>query len=215
MIKCSKCQETKADVDFHWANKTRGIRQRVCKACRVNKKPPVWTEDGRVCRDCKEFKSLDNYYFSQNAPVTRCKSCYSDWVNEKIALRPVASEDEMRNCNSCNEIKSISEYSKDKSSPGGRESTCRACRRVQRSLYTWGININGYTHCSICSEEFDKIKPQAAVDHDHSCCPGRRSCGKCVRGVLCHRCNQGLGLFRDNPAYLEAAADYLKNGARI
>jgi hypothetical protein len=37
--------------------------------------------------------------------------------------------------------------------------------------------------CYMCGR-----KPQArrlAIDHDHKCCPGKISCGKCVRGLLC------------------------------
>lgn len=33
------------------------------------------------------------------------------------------------------------------------------------------------------------------VDHDHSCCPGEFSCGKCVRGLLCITCNVVAGHF--------------------
>jgi hypothetical protein len=47
------------------------------------------------------------------------------------------------------------------------------------------------------------------VDHDHSCCPGTRSCGKCVRALLCAECNLGIGQFRDNPFKVYGAYRYL------
>jgi hypothetical protein len=32
------------------------------------------------------------------------------------------------------------------------------------------------------------------VDHDHDCCPGRETCGKCIRGLLCQPCNHKMGI---------------------
>ena len=49
------------------------------------------------------------------------------------------------------------------------------------------------------------------IDHDHSCCPGKKSCGECVRGLLCSRCNPMLGMARDDKEILRSAVDYLEN----
>jgi hypothetical protein len=66
--------------------------------------------------------------------------------------------------------------------------------------------------CAICQTEFTPTV-KAHTDHDHSCCPrtkASRTCGKCIRGLLCGRCNTGIGQLRDNPQYLRAAADYIE-----
>jgi hypothetical protein len=41
------------------------------------------------------------------------------------------------------------------------------------------------------------------------CCPGKKSCGKCIRGLLCARCNSAIGLFDEDPVTLHAAVEYL------
>ena len=62
--------------------------------------------------------------------------------------------------------------------------------------------------CKICDIELLKengvrnCKRGHVVDHCHT--TGR------IRGILCHRCNQGLGLFRDNPDFLATAIKYLQ-----
>ena len=63
--------------------------------------------------------------------------------------------------------------------------------------------------CAICGTQ-DPGKRGWHIDHDHSCCPGKTSCGLCVRGLLCSRCNIGLGFFLDNINALRAAEAYLE-----
>ncbi len=61
--------------------------------------------------------------------------------------------------------------------------------------------------CAVCKLEFTNT-PQ--VDHNHSCCSGNKSCGKCVRGLLCIPCNIALGCLRDSIDNCLSAADYLR-----
>lgn len=63
--------------------------------------------------------------------------------------------------------------------------------------------------CAICGQLSDET---LHIDHDHFCCPkAGGSCGKCIRGLLCARCNRGLGGFNDSPDTLIAASNYLIN----
>lgn len=63
--------------------------------------------------------------------------------------------------------------------------------------------------CAICAADAPGGRGGWHIDHDHSCCPAGRSCGACVRGLLCHNCNTGLGRFADDTGRLQNAIDYL------
>lgn len=55
--------------------------------------------------------------------------------------------------------------------------------------------------CAIC-----KNKVKLFIDHDHI--------NKKFRGLICHKCNTGLGMFCDNVDYLKEAIKYLKKSKK-
>jgi hypothetical protein len=57
-------------------------------------------------------------------------------------------------------------------------------------------NRCGNTGCSVT--EPGGFGNQWHVDHDRRCCPNLRGCVKCIRGLLCSKCNQALGLLGEN-----------------
>lgn len=63
--------------------------------------------------------------------------------------------------------------------------------------------------CAICGHRDDFANMH--IDHNHDCCSvrGRQTCGQCIRGVLCRKCNIGIGHFGDSAAALQLAVDYL------
>jgi hypothetical protein len=66
--------------------------------------------------------------------------------------------------------------------------------------------------CQICRREFTLEDKDSTphIDHDHSCCPGIKTCGECVRGLLCGPCNLLCGIADDNPAIFNQAIKYLQ-----
>lgn len=58
--------------------------------------------------------------------------------------------------------------------------------------------------CAICGTDTPGGRGEFCIDHCHVS-------GE-VRGILCSRCNTGLGQFQDDPARLLAAVKYLESG---
>lgn len=61
--------------------------------------------------------------------------------------------------------------------------------------------------CGMCRKPFGDQQP-IFIDHDHGCCPDeKRSCGKCIRGLLCLYCNTTLGYIERNYAMARTYLD--------
>lgn len=68
--------------------------------------------------------------------------------------------------------------------------------------YNSMLEAQGYT-CAICRKSDEVEGRRLAIDHCHTT-------GK-IRGLLCGKCNRGLGLFNDKEELLEEAIKYLSN----
>lgn len=145
----------------------------------------------------------------------------------------------MKSCKKCKELKPFSEYTKNKQKKDGYNIYCRICcnlktqnwrelnpskYQVSRKKYRdytkeeqkdymlrmrYGITLeeknqmflNQNNKCKLC-QNVESDNKGFVVDHCHKS-------GK-IRGILCSYCNKALGMFKDDPSFLEKAINYLK-----
>lgn len=137
----------------------------------------------RVCKSCKVHKSMQAFYLSPKGHRRRtCGPCLTD------------------------QARTTRENNRDQ---------YRAMYRARDLRRKYGLTKQAYDamlcgqegRCAICLEPFGDRAPH--IDHDHKCCPGELSCGKCIRKLLCFGCNAAIGMFKDDPARVLRAARYL------
>jgi len=150
--------------------------------------------------------------------------------------RPGAVISATKICGKCGELKPSEDFYPRKDAPCGLQSMCKKCSifrstkwrrenpvapdiaRENNLKFRYDLTVADYDErlmlqggvCAGCGTVDPRGSDSFCVDHDHSCCPGIKSCGGCIRGLLCHGCNAGIGNLGDDPERLRKLADYIE-----
>lgn len=170
----------------------------------------------KICKTCKIEKSDDNFYIDpryKSGHAPECKSCkveyrkqwnkiHKESNNLKSRMYDLAHPEEKRIRN-----KNYYEKNKEKSLAYSRIYSRNKTYGITEEIYNTILNKQG-GGCAICGLKetavgkiTKRVKP-LSVDHDHNT-------GK-IRGLLCEKCNHGLGWFMDNKELLINAVNYLE-----
>lgn len=134
----------------------------------------------RRCARCGEVKLSEEF---AGLSSVYCKPCMATWARERRARGIKTDPAYTRKVNLARYGMTPEGFAEKLASQGGR---CAICRTLTPGGQGWH------------------------QDHDHSCCNTRKkSCGKCLRGILCTRCNIGIGNLKEDPVIIQAALDYV------
>ena len=158
----------------------------------------------KICYSCKleQLATLDYFQKSnshKDGLTSYCKTCCG--IKYKIRYNPLKEKIRKHKQYRKNlELDSLYNFKNDI-----RIAYCLSWERFNELFDSQG------KACKICKTT---KKPTRGwhIDHDHKCCNSRKTCGKCIRGILCQGCNLGLGGFKDNPKNLQEAINYLNEG---
>lgn len=160
-----------------------------------------------------------------------CGAHYQQWYNDRPLGRvrpkrdPAARDEAGRKlCGTCEVWLPLDRYHKNAKTSDGLATVCRRCQRSVGIKRRFGITQDQYEQmlsaqsggCATCGKSEQENGRMLAVDHDHACCPdGEKTCGRCVRGLLCNPCNLLLGLAGDDVSRLAALIQYLDGNATL
>ena len=146
----------------------------------------------------------------------------------------------VKKCSRCEQVKSVGDFYWKNKDRNMRYGYCKPCaytkrprrkkenpeppaQRYRRSWLKRRYNMTPAQYddllaaqgggCAICKTKVSGGIGRFHIDHDHACCPEKmRSCGKCIRGLLCSYCNMHLAV--SDPERLRAALKYVENFRR-
>lgn len=160
------------------------------------------------CDTVKPASEFNRNLSTKSGLQTWCRTCARIRTPERRA-RDIAASKARRDANPERERERTRAYRLEHLA----EESARAVARRRTKTYglapgRWeAMLVQQHGRCAVCEREF---VAEPHVDHDRSCCPGRTSCGKCVRSLLCANCNKALGLFYEDTKILARAISYLE-----
>ncbi len=174
--------------------------------------------DGHVCTVCAVRQPAEEFYADPSSPCghsSQCKSCKRQARRDRWA--------ENRGGHRDRDIVRRSERTPQEQEEFlYRQWAYALDRKYKLTVAQWEELLRSQNGvCALCGEPEAKIHHRSgevarlAVDHDHGCCPGSRTCGRCVRGLLCYDCNLVIGKAEAKPLLAERFADYLVRRPRI
>ena len=178
-----------------------------------------------ICKGCHIEKPITEYWGATNGHCQHktCKKCHSirkkayrEANKEKLALQKRKYYQANREkClgQSVKYRKDNVQYFKDYNKKRYREN--KIAMREQKLQTAYKIGLIEYNEffiiqsgqCAICGKHQKELKKRLHVDHDHKT-------GK-VRGLLCNRCNLGLGTLGDSVDTIQKTLAYLENNHGI
>lgn len=189
---------------------------------------PIILKDQKQCTQCKTFKPFSEFHKFAKSPdgykhfCKKCVRAYDQIENDATRIFPrKIDENGNIHCRNCGEYFKEENMKQSKTGEYKGISYCIECAPLlkrTRTLKKYNLSLDDYHEllksqdysCKICNLRDTSYRKRLSVDHDHSCCPGEGSCGKCIRGLLCHHCNSGLGNAKDSIEILKKMIEYLK-----
>lgn len=164
--------------------------------CKVDARIKFCSEKCRT-----EYRLKTGYmktYYSDSVDKWKKRQHTEEYKQQKNAARrkKYAENEEFRNKHK-NKVKEYIEKNPD--------------AKLNQHLRKYGLDKHSYFRimesqngkCAICGSEIgDSVGNRLYVDHNHA--------DGSVRGLLCSKCNFGIGQFQDDPTLLRKAAKYLE-----